>query len=435
MLFPFSNFFRQPVTVDRIDRYAALNSHRLIVGVDVSETFQTVSCSLAVFSGRGKYLKLKHSEAQVATIPDELSKALRIQHVNPSGELPQLLAELADIQLAEVDRLKRHAGKYVDRLLVVSVTDPGIWHQDFDGQQSCTPACDPVRLAERLGISVIDGFPLRDIAAGGSSHCLEALPLWLIFADRHARSAECSSGLVVVGRSSKLYFFPASDGLDDTIPEIESTTLPGCRRLDEIMNAWNGKSTSTQSIAAIAASGRHQKEREPTLVGDSSPIVRQPIGGSNRRDLEKLAELSRDVSFPDAVRTYVVGLADRATDFLERHRPTSLSIGRVYVDGEPSLSAALFHELFSRSQRTGGEIDYQLPVDRAANEHSISANVAAVLGAMFVDQMPGNIPGLSGANGQRVLGRITPGCPASWRNLIVHMADSMAPTMKLKDAV
>ena len=435
MLFPFSNFFRQPVTVDRIDRYAALNSHRLLVGVDVSEDFQTVSCSLAVFSGRGKYLKLNHSEAQVAAIPDELSKALQIQHLNPSGELPQLLAELADIQIAEVDRLKRHAGKYVDRLLVISVTDPGIWHQDFDGQQSFTPACDPVRLAERSGISVIDGFPLRDIAAGGSSQCLEALPLLLIFADRHVRSAECSSGLVVVGRSSKLYFFPASDGLDDTIPDIEVATLPGCRRLDEIVNAWNDKSTSKQSIAAIAASGRHQKEREPTLIGDVSPIDRQSMGGSNRRDFEKLAELSRDVSFSDAVRTYVVGLADRATDFLERQRPTGLPIGRVFVDGEPILSGALFHELFSRAQRAGSAIDYQLPVGRPPNENNVSATVASVLGAMFVDQMPGNIPGLTRANGQRVLGRITPGCPASWRNLIVHMADSMAPTMKLKDAV
>ncbi|MFN6110420.1 MAG: hypothetical protein ACK493_08590, partial [Planctomycetota bacterium] len=59
----------------------------------------------------------------------------------------------------------------------------------------------------------------------------------------------------------------------------------------------------------------------------------------------------------------------------------------------------------------------------------------ALLGALFVDQMPANVPLLSGATVQRLLGRITPGTPASWRNLLINMTDSHPPTMKLRDAV
>jgi hypothetical protein len=54
---------------------------------------------------------------------------------------------------------------------------------------------------------------------------------------------------------------------------------------------------------------------------------------------------------------------------------------------------------------------------------------------LFVDQMPANVPLLSGASVQRLLGRITPGTPASWRNLLINMTDSHPPTMKLRDAV
>ena len=63
------------------------------------------------------------------------------------------------------------------------------------------------------------------------------------------------------------------------------------------------------------------------------------------------------------------------------------------------------------------------------------ANAAALLAAMFVDQMPGNVPELTNASGLRLLGRISPGSPTAWRNVLINMNDSESPTMRLKDAV
>ena len=57
------------------------------------------------------------------------------------------------------------------------------------------------------------------------------------------------------------------------------------------------------------------------------------------------------------------------------------------------------------------------------------------MGLLYIDQMPANIPWLTGADSQRILGRLTPGRPGSWRQLIRSMADFHPPAMKLKDAV
>ena len=61
--------------------------------------------------------------------------------------------------------------------------------------------------------------------------------------------------------------------------------------------------------------------------------------------------------------------------------------------------------------------------------------VAAVLGLLHIDQMPANVPWLSGADCQRILGRVNPGRPSNWRQLIRAMADFQPAPMKLKDAI
>jgi anhydro-N-acetylmuramic acid kinase len=64
-----------------------------------------------------------------------------------------------------------------------------------------------------------------------------------------------------------------------------------------------------------------------------------------------------------------------------------------------------------------------------------SAVLVAALGAMHVDQMPANLPWLTGAEMPRILGRLTPGSPKQWRMLLREMADYHPAAMRLRDAV
>ena len=59
----------------------------------------------------------------------------------------------------------------------------------------------------------------------------------------------------------------------------------------------------------------------------------------------------------------------------------------------------------------------------------------AMMGLMHIDQMPGSLPWLTGCEYPRILGRLTPGRPSNWRQVIMDMADYHPPAMKLREAV
>jgi hypothetical protein len=363
VLFPFRNATpRRPIVGDKLDRYALLNSARLFAGLRLSADFLALSGALVITEGRGKHLRVKHTETQAALLPDSLAADLQKQAAAPNGQWPTLLADLAEFQASQFDQLKCLAGKFVDRILCLAVSDPGFWIRDFDGRLTYLSACDPNKLSDLTGVSVIDAFPARDLAAGGSGGDLEALPLWLWLADRPRIAAQHSSSLLLVDRQGRAtgWFLPGSDGLDEIVPEIERIKLDASKLPPE------------QFAGALSAFFRRPR------------LAKLP-----------LAEIQYSGAF--------AGLENLAGDVG----------GRLNVRAVP------------------------LALGETVNHPGVDAEVVAtaLLGALFVDQMPANVPLLSGASVQRLLGRITPGTPASWRNLLINMTDSHPPTMKLRDAV
>jgi hypothetical protein len=364
VLYPFRKAKpRRPVVGDKLDRYALLhsarlNSARLFAGLRLSDDFACLSGSLVLTEGRGKYLRVKHAELQAAALPESLAADLQGQAAVPNGQWPALLADLAGFQAAQFEQLKCLAGKFVDRILCLAVSDPGLWVPDFDGRLTYLSACDPHKLGDFTGVSVIDGFPARDLAAGGSGGDCEALPLWLWQADRPLIAARQSIGLLLLNRRGGLtaWFFPGSDGLDEVVPEIGRLRL--------------------------------------------TPADAQP-----GRGVEALAE------------------------FFLQPRAAALPLGEIRFAPDRSGAAGIAQEIAGRIPVAAKPLEI---ADVGAEPEVIAT---ALLGALFVDQMPANVPLLSGATVQRLLGRITPGTPASWRNLLINMTDSHPPTMKLRDAV
>lgn len=362
VLFPFRNATpRRPIVGDKLDRYALLNSARLFAGLQLNWDFTRLSASLIVTEGRGKHLRVRHIEAQSTDVPPVLARGLQEQSQAPNGNWPPLLSDLADFQAAEFDRLKRVAGKFVDRILCLAVGDPGLWLQDFDGRKTYLSACDPCKLSELTGVSVVDGFPARDLAAGGNGSALSGLPLWLWLADRPQKAARHSTGLILLDDSNiTAWFLPGSDGLDEVLPDVEQVRLETQRLSSEHL---------AKSIATF-----FQRPRK-----DGLPLRQLIFAAGEGLETAKAVAVAE-----------LMGL-----------------------EAEP---LPLVPEHFSRPEIA-------------------SAVATSILGALFVDQMPGNVPALSGAGIQRILGRITPGSPASWRNLLINMTDSQAPTMKLRDAI
>jgi hypothetical protein len=135
MVFPTLSFWskRDPGdAVGQIDRALNNRNHRLSAGISVSDQFDWVRGALVVSKGNGKYLRVRHVVEACLPIPRAIREAclgLTGKQNRDAGQLAQVLADLAETQAAVVEQLKCSAGKYVDRVLAVAVSDPDIGKQ------------------------------------------------------------------------------------------------------------------------------------------------------------------------------------------------------------------------------------------------------------------------------------------------------------------
>ncbi|MEQ1904467.1 MAG: hypothetical protein ABL888_09805 [Pirellulaceae bacterium] len=357
MAIPVSQWSDQDWTRDRIDRFFQRQNYRLSGGVQLQADYASLIGALGVFQGRGKYLQLKQVAFAQVDLPNSLQDELVKLHRAESPNLGMILAvgrDLVAYQSQTVEKLQRLAGKFVDRILAVTLDCDGIYQQDFDGQSTRVSYYRALEIAERTGANVIDGIGERDLAANGSGQWLAALPSWLIHADRE-QSPDSGNKLLLFARNGvEAMILPNSDGSDDFVPEIQvnrfADLLSDC---DDILNF-------------VEASSGNQRVVETILIG-----------------------------FPSA----------QIEDFVLKGQLKSGLLGICRIP--ENISSVEMHD----------------------------AVVSAFWGIMFADQMAGNLPLLTGASSQRILGRISPGLPVVWRHLLQNMNDATAPTMKLRDAV
>lgn len=446
----------------RMDRAVYDRNHRLSAGLSVSAEFESVQGALVLTQGNGKFLRIKHVVEFSLPIPESVAKGCRevvAGTIKEVGAIAQLASDLAEIQANVIEHLKCQAGRYVDRVLAVSLSDPGVWDRDFDGKISYSSFSDAAKLAEISGVSVIDSYPSRDLAVGGTGKTLESLPYWMMLADRNSKIASQSRFLVSVGSTCHSYYLPASDGLDANVPLIQRYPTVGVSFLESCFerefpdvdwsHRWNQMYVDGLLVDELLRDWHQAVEEWPEEEwsedlseldnqltelaagylkknpGETSNVVKTGIRFLSERCLGKLVPHETEPFAPE-VPVEVVSqfrihdqndppvLQSRfLVDVPKRFEPAFLNQFSQLL-GEPQVAAA--------SEVVEGMGDLQ-PV------------VAAVLGLLHIDQMPANVPWLSGADCQRILGRVNPGRPSNWRQLIRAMADFQPAPMKLKDAI
>ena len=81
------------------------------------------------------------------------------------------------------------------------------------------------------------------------------------------------------------------------------------------------------------------------------------------------------------------------------------------------------------------EIDV-LPIDDlVATGDSWRPAAAALLGLFQLDQLPANSTALTGCETPRILGRISPGAPANWHQVLADLAETLPDKVTLRNAV
>lgn len=415
----------------RIDRVLTDRSHRLSIGVNVDAGLNTMQCALVMTSGHGKYLRVSHVVGKQVDLPKSMTdnwNELRETESPPLSGYRQFMADLADVQVQAIEQIKQKAGKYVDRILFVSVLEPGLWLTDFDGSKIYCGLTDSNRIAAATGLTVIDDYPINDVLAGGAGGPLAGLPLWLALSDRNPKVADQHRVVLLLGDQCEGYLLPASDGLDAQLPEIGCFQVPGNDLLAKLKLEFGGVRENVGEDRKLVDEGLLSTWQKAS--GDVLEMVAAAVSRSENKSLTLSAVMTT------AMHWIVQGCVDqiesggRGLDYLGP-QPAPCNVRQIYLLGDQDLQAALvdrFQSAFPSQQivtQTAESID-------GANARGL---IAALLGVLHVDQMQANIPAITGANQQRILGRLTPGCPSNWRQLVRDMSDYRPPAMKLRDAV
>ncbi len=421
----------------RIDRVLTDRSYRLSIGLDVDQDLRTMQCTLAMTSGHGKYLRVSHAIGSQIKLPKLITD--NWQQLTQTESLPllkyrQFIADLADLQIQAIEQVKRKAGKYVDRILFASVSEPGVWLSDFDGGKIYCGLTDSQRIADATGLTVVDDYPANDVIAGGRGGPLSALPLWLTFSDRNAKVADEHRVVLLLNEMCEGYLLPASDGLDAELPRIRTIRSPGKRFLRGLIEALRDHCCDDQEALKQSSStgtvSESLKRSWDECESDQPQRFKAAVDAVEAKQLSVADVLKTAIDFTvgsclEQMRRGGHGLAYYGP------QPAASNIRQVYVFGDAEI-AGPFLDYINQSFAQE-KIFTQMP--EAIDGQNVRGLVAALLGILHVDQMQANIPWITGADQQRILGKLTPGSPSNWRQLVRDMSDFRPPAMKLRDAI
>lgn len=255
---------------------------------------------------------------------------------------------------------------------------------------------NPALLAELSGIDVIADFRSRDIAAGGQGAPLVPAFHQAVFGN--AEETRVVANIGGIGNISVLDRGRTTFGFD---------TGPG----NVLMDAWIGQhdGKAYDANGAWAASGKEI----PPLLADlmAEPYIALAPPKSTGRDLfhadwlkHKLAGYASACA-EDVQATLAAFTADTLADAVTKYAPKATA---VYVCGGGAYNGHLLQRLRQSLQHRHHAALVQSTDALGISPNHVEALAFAWLAERFVKRLAGNLPGVTGAKGPRILGALYP---------------------------
>ncbi len=373
--------------VQKADRLRFHQRHRYIIGLTIADDMSSVQGCLLEGLGAGKLLRLRALAFEQVAISQPTRQLFQQWYGdgnvpyctsgNPDFESFQSLQEdFTQLAVQTVFQLLSQAGAVADRVLAVAIHHCGIWVSRAGRSGLTLPLIDAPQLALATGANVLDQFPVRDRLDGGTGWPLSALPLWLLWADRRSPTAYEHRVLVERNNALTMTWLPPSDGLDATYPAV------------------------------------HQQRYEIDTANVSAADVDYGIIGEKiAAGLKDWSQVPKSIAVPHELPPF--------------HKI------RIIVSGQPQAIPGLVRELSLRF----GETQVNSCEDHHCPNWGLGALIAGTHGFLHIDQVPANLPWISGTEFPRILGTLNPGAAARYRVLLVEMSDYRPPVMTLREAV
>jgi anhydro-N-acetylmuramic acid kinase len=394
-------------------------SSRWVIGLASGSAGDGVDAALVELEGTGLELRARLANACHQTFGPELRDLIR----RGSGSGPLEMSRIALLHRLLGETFAAAARAVVDqvtftlqKVLCIGCSGHTIWHES-DGRFPATLALGmPGVVAERCGVTAVSDFRSRDVAAGGEGVPLSALPDWLLF--HHPTESRV---VLHLGGVAKLVCLPAGNRLS-TISGFEAGPCNGL--LDGLMRYL------TAGRENFDMGGRHAVQGhclEPLLeTWMSLPYLqRRPAGALPWnsfgdefiiRAVEQAKELGGSPLDLLCTATHLV--ARVITRAILRSHIAERRPDRVLLSGGGVRNGLLWRLL---EQGLGGVVLTRTD-DAGVPATTREAVVVALLAALTLDGVPGNLPSATGAAGSRLLGSLTPGLSANWWRCLAWMA-------------
>ena len=338
----------------------------------------------------------------LASVPfsDALRDAIQALQSPAAGELElaaQVSLELADCYAGATRAVLARAGCTASHIEALGAHGQTVRHRPDKG--FTLQLLNAARLAESTGIAVVHDFRSADVAAGG-----QGAPLVPAFHAEVFGHASHPRAIVNIGGIANVSVLPATT--DTSAGQVTGyDTGPGNTLLDQWHEAHQGR--RFDEAGRWAAGGRVNTPLLEALLAD--PYFARTPPKSTGRDAFNLAclaqhlepiQTSAAMSLPP--RDVQATLAElTATTIADGCRQPGVS--EVFVCGGGVFNADLVERIRARLPACSVLSTASVGVDPMA----VEAAAFAWLAARRIDGLPGNLPGVTGARGGRVLGSIT----------------------------
>jgi anhydro-N-acetylmuramic acid kinase len=339
--------------------------------------------------------------------PESLGDRIRTAcQAGDARTLGHLHVELGEAFAQVFLTLLEEAGTAPEDVAAVGSHGQTVWHEPPGGGNRgfSLQLGDPATLAERTGIPVVHDFRARDLAAGGHGAPLVPWPDRVLL-----HRPGVGRALQNLGGMGNVTFLPAS-GEPEGIVAFD--TGPGVALLDGAARRASGGAEPYDVDGKRAARGTVDPDLLEELL--THPFFRVPPPRSTGRETFGDAFLDRVVArmpprdsrgWDDLLATLTALTAESVARAFADHLPAG-EVHEVVLAGggarNPALVRALTRALHPLPVRTGADA---LGVDPDARE----AAAFAVLAWAHLRGIPGSLPRVTGAEGPRVLGSLTPG--------------------------
>jgi len=435
------------------------NPPRWFGGISISSGGRRIESAVIGSHGRGGGSPIEIRKTISFDLPPEITSAyIELQRICSSDNAPigvffslyqHVLRELASVEEEAIGELLSDAHLSKNDVLAFGVKDSGLFHRHQSQQGnflSYQSLCDAPYLAEQTGLNIIDAFPEQDVASNGRGGPLLPLPMWVFL-----KSDTADRILIDLGATARIIFLPRAENVFSHQRILYRDIIPCGSLLDSLtrsltqgkMSIDNGGKLTVQGCQLpelLDALRAVQSERQRTSKTQTSNW--NPLGISPSPFLEVLAHRNTsEYTVQDILCTANAFIAECVADailnmFSETERETENNDSKntepeLLITGSGQLHGLLVNLLSSHLNKRP-----IMPIARLGfSSDCFDAVNTAMLTLMAADQIPSNLPSLTGSDTSRPLGRITSGSAAAWQRLLNEMTLSKPAARNLRSAV